>query len=61
MEWTQPKWSTQLRHVLVCYNVTMEEEDEDPRNINIREEEVHREFDGPKVENLDISVLLKTI
>ncbi len=22
MEWTQPDWSTQLRHALECYNVT---------------------------------------
>ena len=35
MEWTQPDWSTQQRHALECYNVTAEEEDEDPRSINI--------------------------
>jgi len=31
----QPYWTTQLRHTLECYNVSAEEEDEDPRNINI--------------------------
>lgn len=34
IEWTQPYWSTQLRSVLECYNVTVEEED-DSRNITI--------------------------
>jgi len=35
MEWVQPDQSTQLRNVLECYNVTIEEEDDDLRNINI--------------------------
>lgn len=40
----QPDWTTQLNHVLECYNTTAEEEDEDPRKINIPEIEGHREF-----------------
>jgi len=34
-EWAQSESSTQLRHALECYNVTIEEEEEDPWNINI--------------------------
>lgn len=30
VEWTQLDWRTQLRHALKCYNVTAEEEEEDP-------------------------------
>jgi len=40
--------------------VTTEEEDEDPRNINILEMEGHREVEGPQIENSDITMLLKT-
>ena len=31
----QPDWTTQLSHALECYNVTMDEEDEKQRKINI--------------------------
>lgn len=60
MEWIQPDWSTQLRHALECYNVTAEEEDEDPRNINIPEAEGHREVEGPQIDNPNITAPLKT-
>lgn len=33
--WVQGDWSMKLRHVLECYNVTIEEGKEDPRNTNI--------------------------
>lgn len=39
----KPDWTTQLSHALECYNVTAEEEDEDPRKINIPETEGHCE------------------
>eukprot|EP00253_Pinus_taeda_P027650 PITA_27650 len=35
----QPDWTTQLHHVLECYNMAAEEEDEDLRNINIQKAE----------------------
>ena len=54
MELVKPDWSTQLHHVLECYNVTIEEEDEDPRKITIPEIEGHREVQGSQIENLDI-------
>ena len=56
----QLDWTTQLRHALKCYNVTVEEEDEDPRNINIPLTEGHREVKGPQIENPDITAPLKT-
>lgn len=61
MEWTQPDWSTHLCHVLECYNVTIEEEDEYLRNINIPEAEGHREVKGPQIQNPNISAPLKTM
>jgi hypothetical protein len=33
----QPDWTTRLSDTLECYNGTAEEEDEDPKNINIPE------------------------
>ena len=59
MEWTQLDWSTQLCHALECYNVTVEEEGEDLKNINIPEAEGHHEVGGLQVENPDISAPLK--
>lgn len=44
-----------------CYNVTMEEEDEDPRKINSPKTEGHHEVEGPQLENPNITELLKTI
>ena len=55
----QPEWTTQLSHVLQCYNVTAEEEDEDLWKINILETEDHCEDEGPHIENLDITTSLK--
>ena len=49
----QPDWTTQLSHMLECYNVTMEEEDEDPRKINIPYTEGHRKVEGLQLENPD--------
>ena len=60
LDWIQPDWTIQLRHVLECYNVTTEEEEEDPRNVNIPKTKVHREVEGPQIENPDITVPLKT-
>jgi len=56
----QLDWTTQLRHALECYNVTVEEEEEDPRNINIIGTEGHCEVEGLQIENPDITASLKT-
>ena len=53
-------WTTELSHVLECYNVTTEEEDEDPKKINILEMEGHCKVEGPQIEDPDIIVPLKT-
>jgi len=37
MEVLQPEWVTQLSYALECYNVNIEEDDEDPRKVNILE------------------------
>ena len=49
---TQPEWAIQLEDALECYNFASEpeEEDEDPRNINIPESEGTRDVDGPKLQ-----------
>lgn len=60
MEVLQLELATQLRCVLECYNVNVEEDDEDPRNINIPETEGCREVRGPSIEDPDITALLKT-
>lgn len=60
MQWAQLDWSTLLCHALECYNVTVEEEDEYPRNINIPDVEGHRKVEGPQIENPDITTSLKT-
>lgn len=58
--WVKPDWSTQLCHALECYNVTTEEGEEDPRNINIPESEGQRKVAGPKVDMPGISKPLNT-
>ena len=55
-----PDWNTQPCHTLECYSVIAKEEDEDPRKINIPETKGHREVEEPYIENLDITVPLKT-
>jgi len=59
IEWVQLDWNIQLHHMLECYNVTVEEE-EDPQNINIQETEGQHEVEGPKAVNPDITKPLKT-
>ena len=46
--------------MLECYNVTTEEEDEDPWKINIPEMEGHHKGQGPRIENTDITAPAKT-
>ena len=38
----------------------VEEDDDDPRNINIPETEGYREVRGPSIEDIDITAPLKT-
>jgi len=54
LDLVQVDWTTQLSHMLECYTVIVEEEDEDPKKINILETE------GPQLENPDIIEPLKT-
>jgi len=56
----QLEWATQLSHVLESYNITTEEEDEDPQNINIPGEEGHRKVEVSQIENPHITTPLKT-
>jgi len=51
----QLEWATHLSHMLECYNITDEEEDEDPRKINIPETEGHRKVEGSNIENPNIT------
>lgn len=53
------EWATQPSCALDCYNVNIEEDDEDPHNINIPETEGCREVRGPLIEDPDITALLK--
>lgn len=58
--WVQPDWSKKIQHSLECYNVTTEEGDEDPQNINIHESEGQCKVGGPNAENPDILQLMHT-
>lgn len=60
VEWVQPNWNMQLRHVLEWYNMIMEEEEDDPRNINIPESKGQCKVEGPKAKIPDIAEPLKT-
>lgn len=46
--------------MLECYNVTTEDEGEDPKKINIQETEGHRKVQGPQIENPDITTPVRT-
>ncbi|MCY6524793.1 hypothetical protein, partial [Actinobacillus pleuropneumoniae] len=56
----QPEWASQLSHALEFYNVTAEDEDEDPRKINIPETEGHCEVQELHIKNPDITAPVKT-
>ena len=58
--YSQPDWAIQLEHALECYNFTeeLDDDEEDPCNINIPESEGTREVDGPK---LDIPAITEPI
>ena len=55
----QSEWATQLSCALECYNVNIEEDDENPRNINILETQGCREVRGLFIEDPDITMSLK--
>jgi len=59
MEVLQPEWAMQLSSALECYNVNVEEDDEDSQNINISETKGSREVREPSLEDPDITALLK--
>ena len=58
---TQPEWAIQLEDALDYYNFTAdpEDEDEDPRSINIPKSEGTRNVDGPKLEIPSITEPIK--
>ena len=60
MEVLQPEWVTQMSCALECYNINIEEDDEDPQKINIPETKGYRKVQGPLIEDLDITALVKT-
>lgn len=60
LEVLQPAWATQLSSALECYNVQVEEDDDDPWNINIPETKGCCKVQGPSIKDPDITVLLKT-
>lgn len=57
---TPPDCAAQLTSTLECYNVTIEEEDDDLRNIDIPETDGQPEVQGPQVDNPDITALVNT-
>ena len=58
---TQPEWAIQLEDVLECYNFVAEpeDEDEDPRSINIPKLEGTCDVDGLKLQILAITDPIK--
>lgn len=56
----QPAWEAQLTHALEFYNIQVEEDDDNPQNINIPEIEGSHEVRGPSIEDPDIIAPLKT-
>jgi len=52
-------WSRQLSQALACYNVQIEDDEDDPHNFSILESVGSREVHGPKVEDSNIMVPLK--
>jgi len=51
---------TQLGYTLECYNVNIEEDNEDPQKVNIPKTEGYHEVQGPLIEDPDITTLVKT-
>jgi len=49
-----------LSKALECYNVQVEDDEDDPRNINILETEGSCEVHGPMIKDPDITAPLKT-
>ena len=60
MEVLQPEWVTQLSYTLECYNVNIEEDNEDPCKVNILETEGYHEVQGPLIKDPDITTSIKT-
>lgn len=44
LAWDQPAWDAQLKPTIECYKMTAEEDEEDPRNVNIPESKGQHEF-----------------
>ena len=60
VETIHPEWVAQLSCALECYNIIVDEEDEDPRNIDIPKTKGQCEVQGPQIKNPDITVSVKT-
>ena len=43
----QPDWAVQMENAVESYNFAADEEEEDPRNVNIQESEGSRDVQGP--------------
>ena len=49
----------QMKNVVECYNFAIDEEEEDPHNVNIAESEGSRDVRGPEMELLEITKKVK--
>ena len=49
----------QMENAVECYNFAADEEEEDPRNVNIPESEGSRDVQGPELELLEITEKVK--
>ena len=54
-----PTRETQMQDIANCHNITIEECDEDPRNISILELEGERAVVGPPLQTVDVTKPLK--
>jgi hypothetical protein len=56
-----PRYSVTVQEVLECYNVVGEDqEDEDPRNLQVPETEGEHTVEGPELESVEYAKSLKT-
>lgn len=55
----QPDWSRHLSQALECYNVKVEVDEDDPRDIHIPESKGILELHSPEIEDPDVVVPLK--
>jgi len=61
VECSLPAWDVQMKEIVNCRNISVKDNEEDPKKITNHESKVHLVVVGPIIESVDVTKSLNII